>query len=301
MKKLLAFIIMAIFLASVVPVSLADNITDNYKLNIKDRLKNAQQRYVIAKQNYLDSKEKYLEQRINYVNVRQRVLNCSGDNSSDCIQVRLNATEQAKNYLIRMSDLIIESLQKTSARIDASEDLSDDEKAELIENLDERIVALEDAKEIVESSENNAEIIDAARIIKKEWISARPILKRAAGVVINARIGGIIVQSKRLEEKLDRIIEKLELKGYDITDAKSLVDDFSDKIESAKDNHEKAVEKFREAKEEVDAKVAHELLVDANILLKAAHQDLKDARVILKEVVAKIKEIDASTIEDEEE
>jgi hypothetical protein len=288
-KTLFALFVVITLLASVMPVSLAEE--NDTEPRLRERLQLARQRYIAAKESYLEAKEAYLEKRLEFTRARQRVLECQGDNSTECIQVREQVEEQSREYLARMADLVLGSLEKIKARVEASEDLTEEEKEELIADLDERASAVEEAKTTVEESEDRAEILEAARLIRNEWIKTRPLLRRAAGVVISARMGGIIIQSERLEIKLNRILDRLENEGKDVAEAQDLVDDFGKKIDDAKESHQEAIEKFRAAKNET-GEASHDLLVEGHKALKEAHTSLKEAREILRDAVAEIKAIE---------
>lgn len=245
--------------------------------DFKERLEDARERYQIAKENYINAREKYFAQKEKFIQTRDRLRVCK--EKADCEELKEKAKDDAKSSLSRMTDMILESLEKIKAKVEANEDLSEEEQEEMLAELDERTTAVTDAKQTVEESENRTEVLEATRLIKAEWTKTKPVLRKVVDRIVNARIGGIIVQTERLDAKLERVINGLEDKGYDVSEAKEIKVEFSEKVEEAKSNHESAKESFKE-----------DSPTEGNRYMKEAHQNLKDARVLLRDLVKSIKE-----------
>ena len=262
------------------------------RMELREKAVEARMSFVEAKQKYLEIKESYLEDRKGVLELRKEYAPCKDRNSTQCTELKEDMQDSAKSYLSNIADLIISSLEKVKARISES-NMSENEKADLIADLDAKIAELEAAKEDVNSSEDSADIKDAAKTIKSGWVDAKHALKKSVGKTISSKMAGIIVQSEKLGEKLDRIVAKLKDKGYNTTLSEELVAEFNMKIDSAKANLDKAVDALKVDDNSSAAK--------AQDYLKAAHQDLKDARVILRDAVKEIKGVGngAKAIKDE--
>lgn len=250
-----------------------------------------------AKENYLKAKEKYQEARKNYIaaqsnfkEAKVRFKECEGKDTAECNQWREEIKERAQEFLLKTADSILEHLNTVKANVESNEDLTEEESTEILAKIDEMIQEIEDAKSTIESSENKDEIIEAARTIKEAWARIRKRLAIYTGKITNARIGGIIVKSKQLEIKLERILARMEEKGIDTTQIQTLIDDFDAKINEAKTNYENALDKFKEAASAKDVKTAHELAVEGHSYMKAAHKSLQEAQKLLRDIVLSIKQ-----------
>lgn len=272
----------------------------------KQKLAKARLNYVRAKEHYLNAKKNYVNTKNKFLTVKTELKKCKGDDSEECIEKRRLIRAHSREHLLRIADLILKELDKIKNKIESSEDLSEEEASELLSKINEKISKIEEAKAIIENlSEESTkeEVQDAAKLIKKAWIQTKYIAKRAVGKLINSRIGGIIVKSKQLEIKLNRILERMTEQGKDTSKVESLVEDFNSMLESARENYEKAVEKYKEARlatENID-----EIIKEAHSYMKQAHIDLKDAHKILKDIFMELKqqgvEKELESVEDEVE
>jgi len=262
--------------------------------------------YVKAKENYLNAKKIYLTAKNKFLSVKAELKECKGDDSEECLKKRRQIREYSKEHLLRIADLILKELDKIKNKIESSEDLSEEEASELLNSINEKIGKIEEAKDVIGNLNNEStkeEVQDAAKLIKKEWVETKYIAKRAVGILINSRIGGIIVKSKQLEIKLNRILERMTEQGKDTSKVESLVEDFNSMLESARGNYEKAVEKYKEAR--LATENVGDIIQEAHGYMKQAHLDLKDAHKILKDIFMELKEQgvegELESVEDEAE
>jgi len=271
------------------------------KLTIaKENYQNAKKRYQTARENYLTAQNKFKD-------AKKKIEACKDQDTDECSQLRDQIRERARESLLKTADRILEHLNKIKAKVDSSEDLSDEEAAEILKKIDEMIQEIEDAKSTIETSEDKDEILEAAKTIKQSWVRIKKRLAIHTGRIVNARIGGIIVRVKQLETKLEKILDRMEDKGIDTSEVQSLVDEFNVKIEEAQSNYESALDKFKEAVSAEDVETAHELAKEGHRYMKAAHESLKEAQKLLRDIVRSIKQsggqqdLTAVAEEDEEE
>ncbi len=246
--------------------------------------------YIKAKENYLNAKKNYINNKNKFLTVKEELKKCRGLETEECINKRVLIIAYSKEYLLHISDLILKELDKIKNKIESSEDLSEEEVNELLNTINEKIGKIEEAKGVIENLNNEStkeDIKDAAKLIKKAWLETRYVARRAAGQLINSRIGGIIVKSKQLEIKLNRILEKMIEQGKDISKVENLVEDFNSMLESARNNYEKAVEKYKEAR--LATENIGEIIQEAHGYMKQAHIDLKDAHKILRDIFQELK------------
>ncbi len=253
-------------------------------------LAKSKEKYLKAKEKYQKSIKEYGAAQDSFREAKNRLKECEGEDTAECNQLREEIKERAQEFLLKTADSILDYLNTVKANVESNEDLSEEESAEILAKIDEMIQEIEDAKSTIESSESKDEIIEAARTIKKAWLRIRKQLAIHTGKITNARIGGIIVKTKQLEVKLERILSRMEEKGTNTTQIQSLVDDFGTKIGEAKTNYEDALDKFKEAASAEDVKTAHELAVEAHKLIKAAQKSLQEAQKLLRDIVLSIKQ-----------
>jgi len=218
----------------------------------KEQIQKARQRYQTAKQSYLNARQRYQTAKENIQKAKDTVERCRSDDEEACTQARLQIKSQSKNFLESTADRVIGILEQLKAKIEANEDLTEEEASEMMDNLDEQIQKVEDAKGVVENLDNEStteDIREAANTIKEVWKETKVTAKQSAGRVVNAKVGGIIVQIEHVQEKLDRIIERLQNEGYEIEGIEAIYADFEDELGKARENYEKARELYQSAAE----------------------------------------------------
>jgi hypothetical protein len=241
----------------------------------------AKERFEAAKEKYKGAKEKFKERK-------EKVSDCGDDEGEECEEAREGIKADAKEHLIHVADMILEHLEKVKERVSGNEDLSEEESAEILADLEEKVGKIQEARAAVEAAESKEEIQEAAKVLKRAWTKIKNKIKVHAKRVVNSRIGGIIVKSKQLEVKLEKILERMTENDIDVSSVEGLVDDFNSLLEEAKVKYEEAVEKFEEAKssDEPDA----EMIKSGQESMKAAHEKLQEAQKVLRDILKEIKD-----------
>ena len=163
--------------------------------------------------------------------------------------------------------------------------------AGFINDIDDKIGVMESLKEELEIASTKDEIKEIGKEIISAWTGMKFRIRLHAERIINSKIGDVLERAKHLEDRLESILSGLEEEGYDISGADQLVDDFSEKIEEARENYASASEKFSEALNEADQEEIDDLIKEGNLLVRVAHDNLKEAHTILKDIVRELKEI----------
>ena len=254
------------------------------------KLKVLRQDYVEAKSDYLEARANYLDKKKAFVGAKKKWNGCKNDDSVECVQIRKETKRHAKQFLLNSADMVLNTLEKLKSKIQASEDMTEEEVSEALSEIEEKITEITELKVTIEALNGEStkeEIHEVRDSIKTIWKSTKKVIKVRAGVLVNKRMGGIIVQSERLSIKLSRAIDRLEAKGYDISGIEDLEADFDAKLAEAKDNYEIAQEKYEAAKDTTSFDL---VIREAHNYLVKAHNDLKDARVILRQIIKTIKE-----------
>ena len=263
----------------------------------KEDFARAREMYQQAKERYAKAKDMYKEQRQNFVKAKDEWNKCKGAESTECDQKRERLKEQAQPHLLKSADLVLKELERVKAKVESSEDLSDEERTDLVAKLDAKIAEVTAAKEKIENLGEDAtkeEINDAAKTIREAWQATKLHLKKAIGRLAGARLGNIILKTEKLEERFANVRDKLAEKGADVTALDSILDDFSAKLDEAADKYNKAKELWKGANTpgEVD-----EAAKEVHTLMKEAQESLKEAKGLLREAVQEIRKMNKGSLE----
>lgn len=254
----------------------------------KAKLATAKTNFLRAKENFVKATKNYKEAKLKFQEVKKKVKECEDDETDECTQSREEIITKAREQLAKSADKILENLNKLKSKVESSEHLDDEDASEILANIEERISAVEEIKNKIDVAETKEDIKEIAKELRGLWSKMKTRLEEHAAKTVNARIGGIIVKSKQLEVKLERVLTRMTENGIDTTATQTLVDEFDALLEKSRSNYELAVDKFKEAK--ASASPNTELVREAQKYMKAAHSALKDAQKKLREIVLIIKE-----------
>ncbi|RLE39191.1 hypothetical protein DRJ17_01555 [Candidatus Woesearchaeota archaeon] len=272
------------------------------RLIVKSKLEAAKKKFSHAKELFEERREKFNLAKEKIEAKKLALQACKDQETEECEQIREQAKEDAKNFLGKSADVILAALEKVRAKIETAEDLSDEEAAELLAKVDERIKIIEEAKEIIETSEDRWEIRKVASQIRAAWRNTKPIVERATGKLVNARIGVVVVRARQLEAKLERVLGRMVINGKDIEPIRSKIDEFKTHMDAAKADFKSAETKFKEAKEAEDADSKESALKEAKMFISSAKNHLKEARETMKAILLQIKAQGGETeLEEDEE
>jgi|GEM_PF-2102558 len=223
------------------------------KRNItKEKLNDARQKYKDAEENYTEAKENFMKEKALF----ERWKGVDEE----------KAVEAAKKFLTYAGEMIINDLEKLKAKAQENDDLTEEEVANIVADVDSQIAAVTAAMEEVADAATKEDVKEAGQAILDAWKKARNRINLHVGKMVSSKVGEIILRSEQLEAKLDRILAKMEADGIEVADLEAKVESFSAKIEEARAKHEEAKALFRE-----DVKQAHVLSKEAHNLLKEAH------------------------------
>ena len=256
------------------------------------KITEAKQDYLAAKGRFTMAKQRFDETTEKFARAKERVNECEGNEDEECQIAREEIRIRAQEHVSNIADTIIEHLNQVRNRIESNEDLSEEDAAEMIDEVESYIEEIEDAKETILTSESKEEVLEAVNNVRDRWQNMQNRLGVIVGNTVNARVGGIIVQSEQLQIKLERILERMAENGRDTDSIETLVDEFGDSIEEAKADYKAAIGKFREAKDMETPGSA--LVQEGHNLMKEAHAALKEAQSKLREIVLAIKQAGGS-------
>jgi len=293
MKKIFAIFLLTLLIVSSFPV-LAGN--GNGPLltaqKIKERVIEKQQftnqqvvqvrqRFEEAKENYGEYKAKFKEKEQKLVQIKGQWQACKDSDEEACDKIRGQFIEHGRNYVNGAADVLLKYLDQLYSKVELDESLSEEERSDMLEDIQEDINKVTSAKETIENSETQEELKEARDILKEMLDEIKPKIKYRLGLLYRNRIGEIIVRAEKLEIKLDKILDRAENAGYDVDNLDELIDEFNELIDSARD-------KYYEAREILAEKGNSQ---EAHDLLKEAHKDLNAAQKKLRDILHEIKGI----------
>ncbi len=254
----------------------------------KQRMENAHAKFKEAEERFLKVVAEHKEAREKAAKLKDVLKECEASETEECKQKLRDHKDEAKSFLLNAADAIIAQLEKIKARVQASEDLSEEEVNELLSRLDAQISEVRDARATIENltaESSREDIKEAAKSIRVAWGKIKHDVEKDVEHLVNSRIGGIVVRSKHLETKLNRILAKMAEEGKDTSVVESLVADFNAALDEAKGHHEAALAKFNEFRTNEDESA----LKEAQDLRKQAHESLKKAHETLKQIFKALK------------
>ncbi len=242
------------------------------------KITEAKEKLIHAKEMYVAVQERFVEKQEIFREKKQELSECRNSDSSECREIKQEIKVKAKDYLANSADKVIASLERIKARIEGSEDLTEEEASELISQIGKKITAMQTAKESAEEDDKEA-IVSAAKEIKKEWTKTRRIMKKAANRLIHVKIAGILTKTNHLETRFQNVLDKLEADGVDVGLLQERLDAFSIHLKEANQAYEQARLKWTAG-----------AIDDMNSYNKEAHSHLKEAHAELRELFVGIKQ-----------
>lgn len=221
---------------------------------------------------------------------RKSLADCKGQRTEDCDKKRTEGKVKAKRVLMAAADEVTEMLNSAKARVEQS-DLSN--KAEIAAEIDAQITNIASAKAKVEAlteTSTREEILAASKELRQAIAEAKKVLRVGAHNLVNKRLSAVIQLSDNLDDRLEKVIAKLQEKGVD-TSSVDLAS-FDAKVEEAEKFHAAAKASF-EAALSAKGEEKETLMKQAHEQLRQAHAAIKEAHKMLREIVAQLKKLNA--------
>ena len=277
-----------------------------FKAHALDKIQKerARQNFLEAKEHFEEAKEKFSEAKEVFDEAKKTRAACT----ENCDALEQDLLDRAKAFLTHSADVLLDHLAKVKTKVQENEHLSEEEVQEIVSAIDAKMAEVDAIVKRIEAATTRQELVDAAKALHAVWKPFKERVKAFVGRTVNARIGGIIVKSKHLEEKLDRVLARMEENGKDTAALDPLITDFHASVELARQKYEAAQQKFLEAK--ASAQPSSALIKDAQALMKEAHEALKKANETLRAIMKTLKEDgedefeevgDLEEVEDEDE
>jgi len=241
-----------------------------------------------ARADFEAAKEKFRESKDNLEGAREK-LRESKEKRDD------NATiENARDYLLRVSDAFVSHLEKIKAKVQENANIEANVSARIVAEIDAQIADINSIRADVQSAMTKQQIKDYAAKLRKKWNTLEHLVELYSKRVVSARVEGIVNQGLVLEKRLDHVLQEAKDRNISI-DVSAEVGVFSQKIAESKGKYTQAQAKISEALslrangEPADSAKIQSLMDEANQLLKESRDSIKQAHDELKVIVKKIK------------
>jgi hypothetical protein len=259
-----------------------------WRETVRNRVKAFKETRLERRENMLEAKEAFINSRQRMVDARQDVLECTGDKSAECDDVRKGAKLQSQETLMAATDQVIAALNAIKARIQANTGLTDDEKEDAIEDIDEQIAEVQAASDVVsgltEDSDPKA-FLDAAKTIRESWRNARPVVHARASMLAYGELKAVTNAVDRMSTRVDEQIARFTAQGVDVSAIEDLKADFDESVAEAKAHLQKAKDAYMGmTADDVDGK-----LKTVREEMTAARESLKEAHGTLKDIVSQLR------------
>ncbi len=324
-KKLLSFIVLALFLVSMIPLAFAEDTatlgasatvsTDGTQVSADAGAQaTSSDGANKTRQERQDQRQKQQEQRTERQNVRKegqelrqgvrakiedhkkafadfrdQLKSCAGQKTEQCEGVRQNVRNEAKLYLKDTVQEVQDALKTLREKIAAS---SLENKDELLKALDNATAKMSESQSHVDGLPDNvtaAQVKEATESVKKGWNDARKTLKIQAELHANAGVHGVLVRAEKLEMRLDKATARLKTNGTDTSSVDAQIAAFKNHIQLARAQADIAQAKLDDARK--DGANLEQDVKDAHAALVEARMHLNQAHDALKEVVKAFKSV----------
>lgn len=268
------------------------------RLISKLRLEDARKEFIKSKLEFKESKSKLETAKLRLDSAKKLNKVCKNATSEECIKAKAELLAAAKEHFAAQADNIIKTLEKIKSSVQGNEDLTDAEEANMTVDLTAEIAKITAIKTKINAATNKEELLAAARELKEAWKDLEYKAKKHAAKVVSSRMAGIIVTSKHLETKLNKVLERMTEKGQNVSEVQVFVDEFHNQINLAKTSFEASQDLWNKVKSGSDSNVT---VQQAQEKLKEAKQHLKLAREELGKIIQKLDKGALKEIEDEDE
>lgn len=264
----------------------------NKRVISKSKLEQAKQKYERAKNEYERTNKLYNQKKNQFLEAKNKLKECEGQDTEECDQLREQAQEHAKDYIINGAMMAIEHLNKIKSTVESAEGMDEETASEIIAEIDEAIAELEAAIEKVKGAKTKEEVQEGAKEISKVWGEMKHAQKVHAARVINSGMWNIIKKSEQVIERLEHALQKMDEKGIDVENVDEMVVELYEKISNATskyDESEELLDQARELKsEDPSDENIRDLVNEARMKLQDAHNDIKDAYQLLPKIIREI-------------
>ncbi len=265
MKKILTMLMLTIFMVGATPIAEA---------SVGQGLNTPIQSKVISIDNkdkgIKHIKENYEKTKKDVYALKVKVAKC--EQTGDCVKLKQDLRLQLKSHVLENIKLLHKHLTKSKMRFEQIEGSEG-----IVKKIDSYLMELEAHYEKVNQAETKEQLVKSMKGYRV-WIKEMKTIVLGFQHKLNLdKIDTFVMRAKTLQYKFSTVIDRLVEEGNPSLNAKQLVNDFSNYIDSAKS-------KYNKAKSIMDLEGgANEESIE---LMKDARQDLEKARELLRKIIS---------------
>lgn len=250
----------------------------------KEKLMQARERLEMAKEKFKEAKEKYAERKAKFQETKEQLQNCEGE---ECEELEAQALEHAKAWVINSGEMAIEHLEKLKERIESNEFYEEEDVAERLEAIEEKIAAIEALVEEAELAETKEELRRVAGEMAELWKGFKNKAKHYGNKLVNNQLRGLIFSVERLETVFECVQAEMEAEGFDTETVQDLLAQLDAKGAEAREAYITADEYLalaKEAREEGDKDGFKENSEKAKEYMNRTKKLIREAYGLVKEL-----------------
>lgn len=257
---------------------------------IRERARND---YRTARERFLDARARLASAKAEFERYKSLEKECAGEDTPECVEAREKAIEHGRAFLTALADNGIQHLEKTRSMVEAADDLSEEDTADILDAIDTEVAALEAAKVAVADAATKDELKEAGR----EIVAIGKRIHKKGAVFLQsiaaAHVQDVLARADDLERRLDTVLADLEGAGTDVSSLDLKVETFSLHVSTARDKFTLAQRHIEEArrqrKDEGQLDVALESANSGKKLVNEAKDELRSAETLLREIARGVK------------
>jgi len=208
-------------------------------------IREARQKVVMARERYQIVRENYNNKKQELSRLKTKYQECLNSDTDECKQNVKQTRLKAKDHLMNSAELISGKLEELKTKIQSSNDLTEEEVNEIIENLNEKITEVKEAKvtlENINEDSTSEEIKEATERIRNAWKKTKLHVHKSRMRHVGAMLSNLINKAEILGERAQ--VRVSELNDGELN---TLMEDYNSKVQNAKENHQLAKEKWQTA------------------------------------------------------
>ncbi len=229
------------------------------------------QKYQEVKEKYQGAKEAYEKAKEQYAGVAQEHRNLENKTTFD----------KARKFLhsgASMAERWLERLRVHVENLGTDVEIKEEVKLRLLAQINESIAKIEEKKRKIDEASSPEELRESARELRDAWREVKVTMKSVAGQIAVIKVKTVIDKAELVQLKLEERIEELNVSGVDTSRLVALLEEYSTKLDLAKQKLEEANETFVSmTPENADVKFreGHMLIREATQYIREAFQDVR--------------------------
>jgi len=233
-----------------------------------------------ANEIYVGVKNKLKKVKVDFASAKKKYKACVGDSSEECVETRKHLAVNSKEYLINLADMIIKNVEKVRFRVQSSEKLTDEQVENILERgavLIENVETIKGKIEGINADTSKESIREVANDVKAEFKNVKKFVKKVKSLMQERIVAIVLAKFDGLENRLERVLERMEKEGMETTKIDELLYQFSENIFNARVNYKEGL-KAQDTDDEAAMKY-----------FDISKEAFKDAKQTLKEIVKIVK------------